>query len=94
MTLLEYNYLLKFIASLVLITVLLYSLYYYVSRYTSFQIKSGKKMINILDIKYLSKNKGLVLVKIKDRTILLSFDEKGLRKIKEWKDEETVSPDS
>ena len=94
MTLLEYSYLLKFIASLVIVIILLYSVYYFVLRYTPFQLKSGQNIIKVIDIKYISKGKGLILVKIKNSMILLGFDEKNLTKIKEWEDEEIPASDS
>jgi len=94
LTLLEYSYLLKFIASLVIVIILLYSVYYFVLRYTPFQLKSGQNIIKVIDIKYISKGKGLILVKIKNSMILLGFDEKNLTKIKEWEDEEIPASDS
>jgi len=92
--LLEYSYLLKFIASLIIVIILLYSVYYFVLRYTPFQLKSGQNIIKVIDIKYISKGKGLILVKIKNSMILLGFDEKNLTKIKEWEDEETPTSNS
>jgi flagellar biogenesis protein FliO len=68
--------------------------YYFVSRYTPFQLKSGQNIIKVIDIKYISKGKGLILVKIKNSMILLGFDEKNLTKIKEWEDEEIPASDS
>jgi flagellar biogenesis protein FliO len=86
----EYADYLKFISSFVIILIFIYAIYYAVNRYgTNFAInKKGK--INIEEIRYLSKNKGLFIVQVENSKFLFSFDEKGINKIKEWEATESL----
>ncbi|SNR76562.1 hypothetical protein [Desulfurobacterium atlanticum] len=77
-----------------LIVAFLLVIYFLLSKF-SFPIKmNGKGEIVIKEVKYLGKNRLLVLLNVKDTEFLLSFDEKGVTKIKEWKDEKNIGSDS
>lgn len=74
-----------------LIVAFLLAIYFFLSKF-SFPIKmNGKGEILIKEVKYLGKNKLFLLLKVKDTEFLLSLDEKGVTKIKEWKDEKNSS---
>ncbi|WP_457639054.1 flagellar biosynthetic protein FliO [Persephonella sp.] len=81
---LEYSDFLQVIASLVIVIVLIYSLYYGFSRYGRGILPGQKGLIQILDIKYLGKNKGLAVIKANQKYYLLSFDEKNVSIIEKW----------
>jgi len=76
------------LSSFIIVVVLIYSIYYLVNRYGKGFIPGQKGFINILDIKYLGKNKGLALVKVNEKYFFLSFDEKKVSIIEKW---ETLS---
>ena len=74
----------KFLASFSIITIFIYAVYYYVNK-NSFRLTSKKeKDIKILDSHFFSKNRALFFIEVKERFFLLSMDEKGFSKLKEW----------
>ena len=82
-------YLIKFIVSFAIVIVLIYAVYYFVNRY-GLKLNTGSQgNINVKEIRFLQKNKSLCIVEVKDTTFLLALDESGIKKIKEWKKEES-----
>lgn len=79
--------LLKFLASFSIIIIFIYAVYYYVNRYGVKFAHKKEKDIKVLDSHFFSKNRALLLVEVKDKLLLLSMDEKGFSKLKEWKKE-------
>ncbi|WP_456398151.1 hypothetical protein [Desulfurobacterium sp.] len=80
-------YLLKLVVVFIIIVVSLAVVYYSVGRYSI--VKPGHSgSIKIIEVKYISKNRGFILMDIEDSKILLSFDETGFKKLKEWSNEE------
>ncbi len=85
-------YLIKTVIVFFLIVFFLLLIYRFSYRF-SFPFKPDNKgEIVIKELKYVGKNKTLVLVKVKDSEFLLSCDEGNIRKIKEWVDEEDNNP--
>lgn len=80
--------LLKFLASFAIITIFIYSIYYYINRYGIRVANKKEKNINVLETHYFSKNKALLLIEVKDKILLLSMDDKGFSKLKEWEKSE------
>ena len=87
----EYADYLKFISSFVIILIFIYAIYYAVNRYGTNLVVNKKGKINIEEIRYLSKNKGLFIAQIENSKFLFSFDEKGINKIKEWEATESLN---
>ncbi|WP_457567714.1 hypothetical protein [Desulfurobacterium sp.] len=84
-------YLIK-LAVVFLIIVIFLGVLYFVFGRLSFPIKTGRSgLIKIKEVKFLSRNRGFVLIEVKGSKILLSFDEAGFRKLKEWDDEKDDS---
>lgn len=83
---LESGEIIKFLASFSIIVIFIYSVYYYISK-SGFKLspKSGKN-IKILESFYFDKNRSFHLVKVKDTLFFVAFDEKGISKLKEWKE--------
>ncbi|WP_456484798.1 hypothetical protein [Desulfurobacterium sp.] len=82
------TYLLKLIVVFLIIVVSLAVIYFSVGK-ISFPMKTGRSgSIKFIEIKYISRNRGFVLIEVKDSKILLSFDETGFKKLKEWSNEE------
>jgi len=86
----EYADYLKFISSFVIILIFIYAIYYAVNRYGTNLVVNKKGKINIEEIRYLSKNKGLFIAHVENSKFLFSFDEKGINKIKEWEATESI----
>ena len=77
----------KFLASFSIIFIFLYAIYYFIKKFgwkPSF--KSGKN-IEIIDTLFLSKNRYLHLVRVRNFIFLLGIDEHGIKKIKEWQED-------
>ncbi len=89
----DYAYLVKFLASLTIVIVALYTVYYALSRY-GLTAKGSKGNIELLEVRPLSRGKSLFLVKVKNSVILLAVDDKSIKKIKEWEDEEAPPPNA
>ncbi len=87
----EYADYLKFISSFVIILIFIYAIYYAVNRYGTNLVVNKKGKINIEEIRYLSKNKGLFIAQVENSKFLFSFDEKGINKIKEWEATESLN---
>jgi len=87
--LLESGEIVKFLASFSIIIVFIYSIYYYINR-AGFKLtaKNGKN-IKILETHYFSKNRGFILVKVKNSLFFLSLDENGIKKLKEWEENDS-----
>ncbi|WP_456401283.1 flagellar biosynthetic protein FliO [Persephonella sp.] len=81
---LEYTDYLKFISSFVIVIFFLYAIYYLVNNYGRGILPGQKGLIKILDIKFLTRGKGIALVKVNKEYILLSFDDRGVRMLKSW----------
>lgn len=81
---LEYSDFLRVLSSLVIVIILIYSIYYLINRYGRGVLPGQKGLIQIKEIKYLGKNKGLAVVKANNRYYFLSFDEKNLSIIEKW----------
>ena len=87
---LETAEILKFLATFSIITIFIYSIYYYINK-SGFKLTAkGGKNIEILEARYFSKNRGLILAKVQDTIFFLSMDEKGIKKLKEWKSNESI----
>jgi len=82
----EYAQLLKLTASFVVVLVIIYAVYYALNRFNPVTYLNKKGKIRIEEMQFLSKGKGLCLVKIEDESLLLALDEKGITVLKEWKD--------
>lgn len=82
----EYAELLKLAASFVVVVVIIYAVYYLLNRFNAAAYLNKKGKIQIEEMHFLSKGKGLCLVKIRDDKLLLALDEKGITVLKEWKD--------
>ena len=82
-----YDYL-KVIASLVLVLIFIYAIYYYLFNYTP-ALKGNKGKIKIIESRLLGKNRYLFLVEIEETMMLLSSDESGIKVLKEWKKEDS-----
>ncbi|WP_200763820.1 flagellar biosynthetic protein FliO [Nitrosophilus alvini] len=87
---LEYGEILKLLASFSIIVIFIYSIYYYINRsgFGVFGKVGSGKAIKIEEIKHLSKNRSLILVKVKDTVFFLSSDDSGIKKIKEWNEKQ------
>lgn len=83
---LETQEILKFLASFSIIIIFIYSIYYFFSK-LNFPKTKGKS-IQIIETHFFSRNRGFVLVRVKNSLFFLSIDEKGISKIKEWREEE------
>lgn len=87
---------LQLAASFVLVVVMLYSFYYLFNRYGIGFGPQKRGEIEIIEIKHLGKNKGLLLVRTQGSLFLLVFDEAGIRPIREWNGkasyQDTVEP--
>ena len=83
------NYdLIKFVFSFLFIIALIYGFYFIFMRYGQKLSIAPKGEIKIKDIKFFSRDKGFVLVEIKDKQIFFSFDnQNGLKLIKTWEKE-------
>ncbi|WP_456464443.1 flagellar biosynthetic protein FliO [Persephonella sp.] len=81
---LDYSDLLRVFSSFVIVVVLIYSIYYLINRYGKGILPGQKGVIQIVDIKYLGKNKGLTVVKANNKYYFLSFDEKNVSIIEKW----------
>ncbi len=90
----EYTDYLKFISSFVIILIFIYAIYYAVNRYGTNLVVNKKGKINIEEIRYLSKNKGLFIAQVENSKFLFSFDEKGINKIKEWEAEKSLNDEN
>ncbi len=78
--------LMKLLSSFAILVVMLYGVYYYLNRLNkNFSIQG--KDIQILEKRIIGKNQSLCLAKIKDTVMLFSCDDKGIKLLKEWKDE-------
>ncbi len=76
--------LLKLAVSFFVVLVLIYGIYYYLNRITPKLLQKKGRFLKIIEISFFSKNKGFVLIEIKNSIMLFSFDEKEIKKIKEW----------
>ncbi len=85
----EYAELLKMTASFMIVLVIIYAVYYLLNRFNAAAYLNKKGKIEIEEMRYLSKGKGLYLIKVRQEHMLLAFDEKGITVLKEWKDAET-----
>ncbi len=68
----------------------IYAIYYYLSKFNLKITTSGARNIKILESHFFAKNRGLILIKVKKSYFFLSFDEKGIKKIKEWNESDWV----
>ncbi len=84
---LEYSDIVKLIASLSIVVIFIYAIYYLLNKFAGGSIVQKKGAIKIEELRYIAKGKGLCLVKVKDELFLLSFDESGIKKLKEWNEE-------
>ncbi len=93
---LENSEIIKFLASFSIIIVLIYSFYYYIKKSGFKFVPKAGKNIKVLESIYLSKNSSLQIVEVGDFIFLLSVDEKGISKIKEWqkKDFDNLNKDN
>jgi len=82
--LLDYSDFLRVLSSFVIVVVLIYSIYYLINKYGKGVLPGQKGIIQIIDIRYLGKNKGLAVVKANQRYYFLSFDEKNVSIIEKW----------
>ena len=81
-------YLVKFLASFIVLLVFLYAIYYYIKNYHP-QLKSEGKNIKIIESKIVGKNRVFYLVEVNGTQMLLVADEQGMHLIKEWKQSDT-----
>ncbi|NPA16669.1 hypothetical protein [Persephonella sp.] len=81
---LEYSDILRMLSSLVIVIVLIYSIYYAITKFGRGVLPGQKGIIQIIDLKYLGKNRGLAVVKANGRYYFVSFDEKNLSIIEKW----------
>ncbi len=80
--------LVKFIASFAIIVVILYVIYYYVQNFTTKLSPKGKN-IHIIESRMIGKNRFLLLVEVKDKTLLISSDETGTKVLQEWESQKS-----
>jgi len=80
-----YDYL-KVIASLSLVLILIYAIYYYFSNFTP-KFTGNKGKIKIVESRLIGKNRYLLLVEIDETKMLLASDETGVKVLKEWQKE-------
>ena len=73
----------KFLASFVLLLIILYALYYYFHNFSSKLPMQGKE-IKIKEMRMLSKGRYLFLVEVKNKILLLASDENGMKILQEW----------
>ncbi|MBK3332463.1 FliO/MopB family protein [Persephonella atlantica] len=81
---LEYSDIIRLFASLIIVIVIIYSLYYLVVRYGKGFIAGQRGLIKILDIKYFGKNRGIAVIEANRKYYLLSFDEQKVSIIEKW----------
>ncbi|SNZ08088.1 Flagellar biogenesis protein FliO [Persephonella hydrogeniphila] len=81
---LEYSDFLRVLSSLVIVIVLIYSIYYIINRYGKGILPGQKGLIQIKEIRYIGKNKGLAVVRANSKYYFLSFDDKNLSIIEKW----------
>ncbi len=75
----------RVIISFILTVFVIFSLYYFLTKYNNFFIKKGQKGdIKIKDVKYIGKGKSLLFIQIKDKEILLSVEEQGIKILEKW----------
>ena len=77
----------KFVASFVILIVLMYGMYYYLNRIQKSFTTKGKN-IDIVESKMVGKNRFIFLMEINDSTLLVASDESGIKILKEWKKNE------
>jgi len=82
--LLEYSDFLRVLSSLIIVIVLIYSIYYALNRFGRGILPGQGGIIQIIDMKFLGKNKGLAVVKVNKQYYFLSFDEKNVSIIEKW----------
>ena len=81
---LEYTDIIRLFASLAIVIVIIYSLYYIVVRYGKGLLLGQRGLIKILDIKYFGKNRGIAVIEANKKFYLLSFDEQKVSIIEKW----------
>jgi len=82
--LLEYSDILRMISSLIIVIVIIYSIYYAVNRFGRGFLTGQRNIIQIIDLKYIGKNKGLAVIKANGKYYFISFDDKNLSIIEKW----------
>ncbi len=76
----------KFFASFALVVLFLYALYYYFGNNMAKFSKQGREIV-VKESRVVGKDRYILLVEVKGKTLLLASDEKGIRVLKEWKEE-------
>ncbi len=81
--------LIKFLLSSSLIVLSLLILYYIVNRFFPNYTLKKSGDIEVLSTLPLGKERGLILVRVRGKALLIGYDRERLHFLKEWNDEET-----
>lgn len=84
----EYAELLKLLASFAVVVVIIYALYYVLNRFNATAYLNKKGKIQIEEMRHITKGKGLCLVQVEGKRLLIAFDEKNLSVLKEWDEDD------
>ena len=91
---LEYYDVLKFFSSFIIVVFFIYAAYYLLKRYQNKLPLNQKGKIQIEEIRYISRDKTLVLTKIGRRNYLIAFSGNAVEKIDQWNDEDENQPNN
>jgi len=81
----DYN-LIKFLIVFSLIIGTLLVIYVYINKVGPLPIQNKKRNIEIIEIRPISKDKGFILTKIKQKTYFFSFDSSGIKLIEKFEE--------
>ena len=85
---LDYYDVLKFFSSFVIIIVFIYAGYYILKRYQGKLPLNPKGKIQIEEIRYIGKDKALVLARIGRKNYLIAISNSAIEKIDQWNEED------
>jgi flagellar protein FliO/FliZ len=86
----------KFLLSSAIVIGLLFVVYYVINRLgLTFPYRKEGQFIKLLDYRPVDRDRGFLLVRVKDREFFLAYDRNGVYLFKDWKkNEEDVISDS
>jgi len=84
----DFFYIIKLLISLGIVVALIYGLYFFLNRYGRNFLQQSSDNIKIEEIKFITKNKGFILVKFEKSKFFIAFDESGFKILKEIRENE------
>jgi uncharacterized protein YkuJ len=67
-----------------IIVITLGGIYYYINKFGNFPMSNLKTNIKVLEVKYLTKDKGFALVELKNKIYFFSFDNSSIKLIEKF----------